>query len=35
MNEATAHPEQLDYIRTEIRNEIGLLNQRLNALMAS
>ena len=27
--------DQLDYIRTEIRAEIGLLNSRLNALIGS
>lgn len=27
--------DQLDYVRTEIRSEIGLLNSRLNSLMSS
>lgn len=35
MAEAGKQNDQLDYIRTEIRSEIGLLNNRLNALMSS
>lgn len=35
MKEHKTRTDQLSYIRTEIRAEIDLLNQRLNALMAS
>lgn len=35
MAEPGMQSEQLDYIRTEIRGEIGLLNNRLNSLMSS
>lgn len=35
MAETGTTTEQLDRVREEIRNEIGLLNSRLNALMSS
>lgn len=35
MTETTDNTQQLDHVRAEIRSEIGLLNDRLNALMSS
>ncbi|HEV7344037.1 MAG TPA: hypothetical protein VGN60_00170 [Devosia sp.] len=35
MAESDAQTKELDYIRTEIRNETSLLNNRLNSLMSS
>jgi len=35
MDQGKIPTDQLDYIRTEIREEIGLLNSRLNAMISS